>query len=549
MTAPISGITLFHAKKIITMDRNRPEATHVAVRDGLILAIGGPDCAEGWGVARSDDRFAGKVMLPGLVEAHAHASAGGIWRYTYCGHYPRTDPHGKTWPGVGSSEALIERLAAVEAEMDGDDTPLVGWGFDPNFVAGRRLDKAHLDQVSGRRTIIVIHSNFHLLTANSAALEKAGMARGGNVQGIVPGADGLPNGELQEFAAMEPVMQNAGVNFSDLTNSAESIRAYAQVARRCGVTTVADLLSDLHEGEVDMLLNVTGDARFPVRYVPMMNAMVGKPEDEALRAVALRGRATEKLRLGHAKLFTDGAIQGFTAMLKPPGYFTGEDHGMWNMTPEHFRAAMVALHRHGVKTHIHTNGDAASEFATDVIEEAMRMYPGADHRHTLEHVQLADRAQFRRMRNLGICVNVFANHLYYFGDVHWARTLGPDRASRMDACADALEIFDGDFGIHSDAPVTPMAPLFTAWCAVNRLTEKGRRLGEAQRISVADGLRCITLGAAYVLKMDGEIGSIQTGKRADFCLLGEDPLAVPPEALKDIPIAGTVLGGQPTGDA
>jgi predicted amidohydrolase YtcJ len=94
-----------------------------------------------------------------------------------------------------------------------------------------------------------------------------------------------------------------------------------------------------------------------------------------------------------------------------------------------------------------------------------------------------------------------------------------------------------------------MAPLFTAWCAVNRLTEKGRRLGEAQRISVADGLRCITLGAAYVLKMDGEIGSIQTGKRADFCLLGEDPLAVPPEALKDIPIAGTVLGGQPTGDA
>jgi predicted amidohydrolase YtcJ len=119
----------------------------------------------------------------------------------------------------------------------------------------------------------------------------------------------------------------------------------------------------------------------------------------------------------------------------------------------------------------------------------------------------------------------------------------------MDACADALEIFGGDFGIHSDAPVTPMAPLFTAWCAVNRLTEKRRLLGEAQRIPVADALRCITLGAAYVLKMDGEIGSIQTGKRADFCLLDDDPLAVPPEALKDIPVAGTVLGGLPTGDA
>jgi len=542
-------ITLFQAKKIITMDRNRPEATHVAVRDGLILAVGGPDCAEGWGEARIDDRFAGKVMLPGLVEAHAHASAGGIWRYVYCGHYARTDPQGEVWPGVGSNEALIERLAAIEAEFESADAPLIGWGFDPNFIEGRRLDKAHLDQVSQTRAVVVLHSNFHLLTANSAALAQTGLAGGANIEGVVLGGDGLPNGELQEFAAMGPVMKAAGVEFSDLTNSAESIRAYSKVARSCGVTTVADLLSDLHEGEVDMLLNVTGDARFPVRYVPIMNAMDGEPEDEARRAVALRKRSTDKLRLGHAKLFTDGAIQGFTAMLKPPGYFTGEDHGIWNMTPEHFRATMIALHRHGVKTHIHTNGDAASEFATDVIEEAMRISPGADHRHTLEHVQLADRAQFRRMRNLGICVNLFANHLYYFGDVHWTRTLGPDRASRMDACADALEIFGGDFAIHSDAPVTPMGPLFTAWCAVNRLTESGRRLGEAQRISVADALRCITLGAAYVLKMDGEIGSIQTGKRADFCLLDDDPLAVPPEALKDIPVAGTVLGGQPTGDA
>jgi predicted amidohydrolase YtcJ len=545
----MSEITLFQAKKIITMDRNRPEATHVAVRDGVILAVGGPDCAEGWGAARLDDRFRDKVMLPGLVEAHAHVSAGGIWRYTYCGHYARTDPQGRVWPGVGTSDALIARLAEVDAAMENAEVPLVGWGFDPNSVTGSRLDKAHLDRVSRTRPVVVLHSNFHMLTANSAALEKAGLARGGNLEGILLGDDGLPNGELEEFAAMGPVMQATGVNFSDLSNNAEAVRSYGEIARLCGVTTVADLLSDLHDGEVDMLLNVTGEARFPARYVPMMNAMAGKPEDEARRAVALRARSTDKLRLGQAKLFTDGSIQSFTAKVKPPGYFRGEDHGIWNMTPEHFREAMIALHRAGVQTHIHTNGDAASEFATDVIEEAMRLAPGADHRHVLEHVQLADRAQFKRMRNLGICVNLFANHLYYFGDVHWTRTLGPDRASRMDACADALEIFGGDFAIHSDAPVTPMAPLFTAWCAVNRLTASGRRLGEAQRISVADALRCITLGAAYVLKLDGEIGSIQTGKRADFCLLDEDPLTVPPEALKDIPVAGTVLGGQPTGDA
>ncbi|MEM6696304.1 MAG: amidohydrolase, partial [Pseudomonadota bacterium] len=79
-------ITVYRAAKVITMDPNRPEATHVAVRDGLVLAVGGPDCAQPWGEARIDDQFADKVILPGLIEAHAHVMAGGIWDYTYCGH-------------------------------------------------------------------------------------------------------------------------------------------------------------------------------------------------------------------------------------------------------------------------------------------------------------------------------------------------------------------------------------------------------------------------------------------------------------------------------
>ena len=543
----MSMITVYRARKILTMDGNNPTATHAAVRDGRVLAVGGPDCAEGWGEAVLDDRYAEQVMMPGLVEAHAHVSAGGVWRYAYCGHYARTDPSGRVWNGVSTAEALIDRLKAVAAET-APGAPVVGWGFDPNFLPPPRLSKAQLDQISTEHPVVVLHSNFHLLTANSLALSKAGLSEGSNIQGVMRGVDGRPSGELQEFAAMGPVMEVAGVNFRDLSD-ASAVCAYGQVARQCGVTTAADLLSDLDCAEVDMLQRVTAEAGFPIRYVPIMNAMRGQPEAEAERAVVLRRRSTDKLHLGRAKLFTDGAIQGFTAKLNWPGYFTGEDHGILNMTEEHFRAAMIALHKAGVKTHIHTNGDWASAFATDVIEEAARLAPAADHRHTLEHVQLADRAQFKRMRALGICVNLFANHLYYFGDVHWTRTLGPDRARRMNAARDALEIFGGDFAIHSDAPVTPMAPLFTAWCAVNRLTETGRRLGDSQQIPVEDALRCITLGAAYVLKMDGEIGSIQTGKRADFCVLDRDPTAAPPEELKDVAVLDTVLGGVPTSEA
>ena len=98
--------------------------------------------------------------------------------------------------------------------------------------------------------------------------------------------------------------------------------------------------------------------------------------------------------------------------------------------------------------------------------------------------------------------------------------------------------------IHCDAPVTPLAPLFTAWCAVNRLTASGHVLGAHERIPVADALRAITLGAAWSLGLDGEIGSIECGKRADFCVLEEDPMEVGAERLKDVGVWGTVQGGR-----
>jgi predicted amidohydrolase YtcJ len=79
---------------------------------------------------------------------------------------------------------------------------------------------------------------------------------------------------------------------------------------------------------------------------------------------------------------------------------------------------------------------------------------------------------------------------------------------------------------------------------VNRITPKGRLLGEAERISVPQALRAITLGAAWTLKLDGEIGSIECGKRADFCVLEDDPLEMDPMTLKDARVWGTVLSGR-----
>jgi predicted amidohydrolase YtcJ len=252
----------------------------------------------------------------------------------------------------------------------------------------------------------------------------------------------------------------------------------------------------------------------------------------------------DKMQLGLVKLVVDGSIQGFTARLRWPGYFNGAANGIWVMHPADLTPVVQAYHRAGIQLHIHTNGDEATAVALNAVEQALLDYPRPDHRHTLQHCQMADEAQFRKMASLGMCVNLFANHIFYWGDAHYGMTMGPDRANRMDACGSAQRL-GVPFAMHSDAPITAIGPLFTAWCAVNRRTASGRVLGESECISVPDALRAITLGAAYTLGMDDRIGSIEVGKFADFCVLESDPLEVAPEHLKDVVVAGTVIGGRP----
>ena len=102
-----------------------------------------------------------------------------------------------------------------------------------------------------------------------------------------------------------------------------------------------------------------------------------------------------------------------------------------------------------------------------------------------------------------------------------------------------------NFSIHSDAPVTPLGPLFTAWCAVNRQTASGLILGEHEKISVEDALRAITIGAAYTIKLDHLVGSIESGKFADFAVLEDNPYEIAPEQLNKVRVWGTVVGGTP----
>ena len=535
---------VYRARRILTMNPARPEATHVAVRDGRILGAGTLEELAGWGAHALDERFADRVLMPGFVEGHSHAMEGSFWRHVYCGYFDRMDPAGKTWPGLKSVDAVLERLRAADQAPGASGEPISGWSLDPIHFGSRRVSRNDLDRVSTSRAIGILHASGHILNVNSRALECAGLLRTGiDHPGIPLGDDGLPTGELKGPEAMVPLGPHVGFDRDLLACDERGLRDFARLCVRTGVTTAADLANLLPPDAVAMMLRVTGEADFPARIVSLLRMQNLHGRKLIDRALELRAMSTDRLRLGIIKVVADGSIQGFSARLRWPGYYNGAPNGLWYNAPEQLREVYRLGLQHGVQIHTHTNGDEATELVLDCVEDALRAHPARDHRYTLQHCQLADAAQFRRMKQIGMGVNLFPNHHFYWGDQHYAMTVGPERATRMNACATALAA-GVPFAIHSDAPVTPLGPLFTAWCAVNRLTASGRVLGERERIGVPEALRTITLGAAYTFKLDGEIGSIECGKRADFAVLEDDPLEIAPERLKDVRVWGTVQGGR-----
>lgn len=545
MTSPT---VVFTAKKIITMNPGNPEGTAVAVRDGRILGVGSLDDMQGWSPNRIDETFQDKILLPGFVEAHSHVVGGGFWNFPYVGYFDRRDPAGKVWSGCKSIESVTERLREFEAQLTDPDEPLIAWGLDPIYFPGETIRAAELDQISTSRPVYIHHASGHTAVVNTAMLQKEGITAALQMDGVVKDASGQPTGELQS----PPAYMLARSAFSRLWASIQADEAkwnFGRMARNTGVTTATELgASSFAPETIESWQRVVNAPDFPTRIVIAYSTRFGGPSDPvemAAQAVNMGQYSSDKLRMGGlAKIWVDGSIQGFTARLRWPGYYNGAPNGLWYIAPERFKEEFMAYHRAGLTVHVHCNGDEATELFLDTLDEILAEAPRWDHRHTVQHNQMAGPDQFRRMATMGVCANMFSNHIYYWGDQHYAFTMGPERSKQMNALATAKR--EGvRFSIHSDEMITPIGGLEGVWNAVNRVTATGRVLGESERIPVYDALKAVTIDAAYQLKMDHEVGTIECGKWADFAVLEEDPFEVDPMTLKDIPVWGTVLGGKP----
>lgn len=561
-----TAATMFRASKIYTLEADSVYAGRpaVAVKDGRIVAVGDSAAVAarlaqlGLRNYTVDRRFAANVIVPGLVEAHTHFQLYGTFAATpYVGYYDRPTPEGPLQPGVKTLEGVIEVLRA-ELEKK-PRVPVFAYGTDPIYWNGTRLTARELNLASRTVPIMVQMASGHIVVCNDTMLklvEKEDPAQWQRLvaSGAVVQTGGRPTGELDEVAAVELAFKaflkaRPGFTLYELG----AMERAAEMMRRAGITTATDLLFAEGGRELERLgRTMYGDAAraatFPRVYLAYSAAALlqnyGDSAAAHLRAQAARD--TGKIRMGPVKIVMDGSVQGYTAVLSS-GYVNPPAPGanpIWNVPADSLFALAQPFWNAGIRLAVHVNGDSATQVLIRTVARLQAAHAWADHRTTFEHNPAARPDQYAAIAELGATVNLFAGHIWYYGPEHERYTLGPARAADI-AAADWALARSIPFSLHSDAPVTPAGPLFSMWNAVNRVmpTTPDSVLGPQHRITVAQALRAMTMGSAYLLGAETEIGSIKAGKYADFTVLGQDPFAVAPLRLCAVPVVGTVTGG------
>jgi predicted amidohydrolase YtcJ len=542
-----AGDVIYTARLIRTANPSQPTATAIAVRDGKVLSVGTIEDCQQWGITAIDRQFEGKVLTAGFVEAHSHIMTGMYSTIPYVGWFGRHMPDGSWVDGVKSTDELVQRIASIAATTE-PGQPIVVSGFDPIYLDTERLSCHHLDEATTQHPVFVFHASGHLATVNSFILQKYSIEAGHSAPGVGFDKDGQPNGELREPAAMALARDEFRL-IGQVVFSLETIGHFANAMRNAGITTAADLGNNYHakDESLEEVLNATRIDSFHVR-VASVPRILGSPSamhEFVEKVQEARTKTHDKMHIPVVKMVLDGSIQGFTAVVNWPGYFTGEDHGLFLLPPEQVVDYLRPFHQAGIGIHCHCNGSTTSGVFIDAIEVLLREHAWLDHRHTITHAQLITQAQMRKAKNLGMSANFFINHMWFWGEQHRDITIGPDRAAAMNPCGTADRI-GLQYAFHSDSPVTPANQLHTMWAAVNRATPHGDVVGPAERIDVDRAFHAATIDGAYQLHMDHLVGSLEVGKYADMTVLEQDPYEVDAMAIRDVQVWGTILGGVPS---
>lgn len=519
------------ARRIYTVDRNRPLVQALAIRDGRVIYAGTPSGAHALaGTSTPVLDFPDRTIIPGMVDAHGHLMGLGEALQSV------------DLTGTKSYDEVIARVVE-RAKSTPPGAWIQGQGWDQNdwgdtrFPTHEKLSRAVPDH-----PVVLSRVDGHALLANAKAMQAARITKstpdpkGGRLLKL---PNGDPSGVFVDNA--QDLVYRAVPAMTPEQKKEALVEAVAE-ANKYGLIGVHD--AGESRSTIDVIEALAKEGKLNLRaYV-----MIG--DDSAALAHYFERGPQSALYDGHLwirsiKLYADGALGSRGAALLDPYSDDPQNYGLLVSTPEHLQAVAVEALRHGFQVCTHAIGDRGNRVVLDAYEAALKIVPAADHRFRVEHAQILNYADIPRFAELGVIPSMQAVH--QTSDMYWAeQRLGGGRLYGAYAWRALLEtgvvIPDG-----SDFPVEGVNPLRSFHSAVSREDENDWPPGgwhPEEKMTRQEALEGMTIWAAYAAFQEDIMGSLTPGKYADFVVLDRDIMTVPEEDILGTTVEATYIGGK-----
>ena len=527
---PVAPITLAVLNaRVWTGNPAQPWATALAVSGDRLVAVGSSaeiaKLTRASAAARVIDAKGGMVT-PGFIDSHVHFVTGGFRLSSVQLRDARTPAE------------FVARIKAYAATIP-PGAWITGGDWDHQNWGGELPRRDWIDSVTPNNPVWVSRLDGHMALANSATLAVAKVtASTPEVEGgtIVRDSSGNPTGILKDNASslVDRVEPPPAAELSDRALDA----AMHYVAER-GVTSVQNM------GDF-VSLETVERAHRSGRLITRIYAVTPIREWERLRdTVSARGRGDDWVRIGGLKGFIDGSLGSHTAAMFAPFTDSPADSGLLVEDPADLYKWTSGADRAGLQVIVHAIGDRAINLQLGIFERVARENGSRDRRFRIEHAQHIAPDDIPRFAALGVIPSMQPYHA--IDDGRWAeRVIGSERAKTTYAFR-SLRDAGARLAFGSDWFVAPPTPLEGIYAAVTRRTLDDKNPDgwiPEQKIGVEDALRAYTVNAAFASFDEDRKGSLERGKLADFVLLEKDITQIAPEAIRDVKILMTVVGGR-----
>ncbi|MER7518025.1 amidohydrolase [Streptomyces sp. NPDC126499] len=498
--------------------------TAVAVRDGLITAVGDDTDVRAWRGPRTEVvDLAGATLTPGLTDAHSHP-VWGLEMFT-----------GTDLSAVTDLDGLRAALKGAERR----DGWVLGFGLDHNVFAGRPVHHELIEDVLDGAPAFLRLYDGHSALASAAALAAAGIdgpRAFAQRSEVVCDTAGRPTGHLNEHAAMD--LMTPVLPAQPYAERRDRLVELLSAMAATGLTGAH--VMDLGGHDVPGLLAaIEADGDLPLRLRLAPWCMPGASTEELDELVRLQERVGRLWRIGGVKFFMDGTVEGGTAWLEHADCHGQGTDAFWP-DPAAYTAAVRHLHRAGVGTATHAIGDAAVRHVLDTVETL----GGPGPRHRIEHIETVPDDQLGRFAALGVVASMQPPHTAYTRADHtdeWSRRLGEERAERAWRCRDLREA-GAWLALGSDWPIAHYDARQVLATARSPRGAASARPG----LTGAMALEGMTTHAARAAGEEHLAGRIAVGYRADLTAFAVDPVDAPADETAGAPVRLTVAGGRIT---